>query len=446
MLQSEARQSTSTTLIVFFFISPPPQSPPTPPQTTRSRPGPELRAEIQQLEDERRQLNERIEKLQFQTRNENGFPAMLAATSAMRQEQDEEVKLQERMREQVYMRDVAEQRSTETQRRLQSLRSSATGGHSAEAILNELKRDVEETAKVVRTDMTHEINKLKDHIAKLERQRLEPNRTFDDVDRMKTSVQNLESKCQQMKEAVEKVIDSRNDNKLGMFRQTANLAASKLMAKEEEVESRLKDMQTLRNEVEEAEASDIASASGGGMTGPDGRPMNREQFKQYSAQLREKSQKSKIAKAELAGLRSESVILHRTEQILRGRDSNLEEFLKQQEAKAGVSGFRDAQSKLEAAAEQTAEMDDMKGQTLEEISELVKKIQQNFEEKKTKLKPLIMELKDVRKVFQDVEQNYKDKKSRYDQVAVGLATERSMLENECDELQVRERNIARGKL
>jgi len=58
--------------------------------------------------------------------------------------------------------------------------------------------------------------------------------------------------------------------------------------------------------------------------GPDGRPMNREQFKQYGAQLREKSQKFKVAKAELTALRAESVVLHRTEQILKGRDRNLE--------------------------------------------------------------------------------------------------------------------------
>ena len=251
---------------------------------TMARPGPELRAEIQQLEDERRQLTERISKLEFQTRNEAGFAAMLSATSDMRMEQDEEVKLQERMREQCYLRDMADQRAQETERRLQSLRSSATGGHSAEAILKELKRDVEETAKVVRTDMTNEINKLQDQIAKLERQRLEPNRTYDDVERMKNQAHSLENRCLQMKEQVEKTIDSRGDNKLGMFRQTANLAASKLLSKEEEVESRLQEMQSLRNDVEEMEAkvNEIAAASGGGMLGPDGRPMNREQFKQVS--------------------------------------------------------------------------------------------------------------------------------------------------------------------
>ena len=51
-----------------------------------------------------------------------------AATSSMRQEQDEEVRLQERMREQRHLLDLSEQRYQETQRRLSALKSSATGG------------------------------------------------------------------------------------------------------------------------------------------------------------------------------------------------------------------------------------------------------------------------------------------------------------------------------
>jgi len=91
---------------------------------TMSRPGAELKSELSQLEDERRQLKDRIERLQASTRNEIGFPGMLAATSAMRQEQDEEVRLGEKMREQKHMLDLAEQRCQETQRRLQVRRKS----------------------------------------------------------------------------------------------------------------------------------------------------------------------------------------------------------------------------------------------------------------------------------------------------------------------------------
>ena len=285
--------------------------------------------------------------------------------------------------------------------------------------------------------MASERGKLQDQIARLERQRLEPNRTLEDVERMRATVRQLDRQKDEMREAVEKSMASKGDNKLGMFRQHANMASAKLMQKEEEVESKLKELQEMRTEIDDLESkvNDMAAANGEGIVGPHGRPMTREEFKEYGIQLRKKGHSYKIAKAELAVLREESVVLHRTEQILKGRDRNLEEFLKQQEAKAGVSGYRDAQSRLEMASEQTANMDDLKGQTLDEISELVKDINSQLDAKKTKLKPLIKELKDVRKTYQETEQNFMDKKQRYDSVAVGLATERSMLENECDELQ-----------
>ena len=232
-------------------------------KATMSRPGAELRAEIQQLEDERRQLQDRIEKLKGNTRNEIAFPAMLAATSSMRQEQDEEVRLQEKMREQRHLLDLAEQRFSETQRRLSALKNSATGGHSAEAILKEvrcsedqggaapykmispltcrfafyapryahssqLQKDVQETAKVIRGDMAVERNRLQETIDRLERQRLEPNRSVEDVERMRAQVRQLERQKDEMRESVEKAMNGRGDNKLGMFRRTANMAASKV--------------------------------------------------------------------------------------------------------------------------------------------------------------------------------------------------------------------------
>jgi intraflagellar transport protein 81 len=405
-------------------------------KATMSRPVAELKQEINQLEDERRQLQERISRLQQSTRNEANFPAMLSATSAMRQEQDEEVRLSERMREQRHMLDLAEQKCQDTMRRLNALKQSATGGHDAEAILRQLASDVDDTAKVIRHDMAQEKSRMEDAIKKLERQRLEPTRTIEDVERVRATVRGLERQRDEMREQVDKNMASRNDSKLAKFRQHANVASTKLNSKEDEVEARLRDLQAFKNEVEdlESKANDMAAASGGGMVGPNG-PMSRDEEKAYGQQLREKARAYKERKEELQKIQQESVVLHRTEQILKGRDRNLDEFLKQEEAKAGVSGYRDAQSRLEMASEQTAEMDDMKGQTLDEISDLVKNINQKLEEKKTKLKPLIKELKDVRKQYQETEQTYLDKKKRYDSVAVGLATERSMLENECNELQ-----------
>ena len=84
--------------------------------------------------------------------------------------------------------------------------------------------------------------------------------------------------------------------------------------------------------------------------------MTREEFKQYGAKLREKTHQYKKLKTELAELRAESVTLHRTEQILRGRVTDLDKFLNEQEARKGISGYRGVQDKLEKASEATAEV------------------------------------------------------------------------------------------
>ena len=55
--------------------------------------------------------------------------------------------------------------------------------------------------------------------------------------------------------------------------------------------------------------------------------MTREEFKAYGNTLREKTHTYKKMKMELGELRNELVLLGRTEQILRGRDRNLEDFL-----------------------------------------------------------------------------------------------------------------------
>jgi intraflagellar transport protein 81 len=47
----------------------------------------------------------------------------------------------------------------------------------------------------------------------------------------------------------------------------------------------------------------------------------------YGNTLREKTSVYKRMKQELGALRAEAVVLHRTEQILKGRDRNLEDFL-----------------------------------------------------------------------------------------------------------------------
>ena len=120
---------------------------------------------------------------------------------------------------------------------------------------------------------------------------------------------------------------------------------------------------------------------------------------------------------------------------MRGRVANLDLFLSELEQRKGVRGYRDTQDKIERAAEQTAEVDQMKEKTLEEISNMVRTITQQLKEKKKDLAPQIKKLRDVRNQYQVLEGEFLSKKSNYDKVAVGLDVDRQQLEHECDTFQ-----------
>lgn len=86
-------------------------------------------------------------------------------------------------------------------------------------------------------------------------------------------------------------------------------------------------------------------------------------------------------------------------------------------------------------SEKAAEIDQMKGSTLEEISAMVEKISREFKAKQTQLQPIISQLKAVRQDYVEMESKYNERKSTYDKIAVGLEMDKQNLEKECQSFQ-----------
>jgi intraflagellar transport protein 81 len=82
--------------------------------------------------------------------------------------------------------------------------------------------------------------------------------------------------------------------------------------------------------------------------------------------------------------------------------------------------------------EKAAEIDKLKGATLEEISKMVDQINREFKSKQAQLQPLMSELKSCKQEFNDVEATYLDKKAAYDKVAISLDMDKQSLERDCD--------------
>jgi intraflagellar transport protein 81 len=86
-------------------------------------------------------------------------------------------------------------------------------------------------------------------------------------------------------------------------------------------------------------------------------------------------------------------------------------------------------------SEKAAEIDQMKGATLEEISAKVEQISREFRSKQTQLQPLIADLKNIRQEYLDIESQYQEKKMGYEKLAVSLDLEKQVLEKECNQFQ-----------
>ena len=110
---------------------------------------------------------------------------------------------------------------------------------------------------------------------------------------------------------------------MAVFRQQGALVAKKLEQKEAQVEKAEEARDRLKSKVEDLE-SKLRQM-------PGGRMMRGEEFKNYANKLRSKTNQFRQLKQELSELRQESVVLSRTEAILKGRCDGLEEFMEKLE-------------------------------------------------------------------------------------------------------------------
>lgn len=84
------------------------------------------------------------------------------------------------------------------------------------------------------------------------------------------------------------------------------------------------------------------------------------------------------------------------------------------ESEKGVSGFRQIKAELEEVSMKKGELDEKKGRTLQEISVIVKSINDEIQEKKKLLLPKKSEMKQVQMEYQEVEFEHAEKKVAYE--------------------------------
>jgi len=391
----------------------------------------ELRGEITQLEQEKNQLEDKIERMKDKTANEPGFQELLQVTSTLRKEQEEESKLHERKRDQNNALAAAERRYNDMARKLAETRANSNDSVSPEVLLERLEEEVRAQKQQLQTSLPKEHKIKLARLQEIEAILNEPTKTVEDIEDLENSVRQFQRNIHNLNEEIKaSQRQSGGDEMLPVYRQHASTIAKQLQTKERELEDAKKDRSELLKQFEEKElkASEISSQNGN-------KQRSEPELKKYAKQIRAKTREYTQKRQQLAEIKNESVVLSRTEQILRGRDKNLKDYIDKMEAKKGVAGFNETKNKMEEVSEKMSQVNEMKGKTLAEISLVVTNINQTLKERKNRLAPQIKELRTVRQRFQEFEQEYFEKKALYENTAVHLETERLKLEQECAAFQ-----------
>jgi intraflagellar transport protein 81 len=100
-----------------------------------------------------------------------------------------------------------------------------------------------------------------------------------------------------------------------------------------------------------------------------------------------------------------------------------------------VTGIRATKEDLEKISAAKSELDELKGKTLDDMSTMVKELNETIATKKTLLAPLIKDLRARRTEVHELETVYNEKKSAYDQLARTLEAQHSRLELEVKSLR-----------
>ena len=395
----------------------------------------ELRKEIVQLEEEKHQLLDKIDKLKDKTKGMRGFNELLKVTSALRHEQETAAKLEEQKIEQGAAFEHAEMRHQQVSQKLAAMRQMVREGAADPGrLLETLQREAEQLEKICSGGLPSEITAAHEKFAQLQQTLMEPAKTKSEVLDMQARARRLREDVDHLRRNIEHAQSKRGDDNILVFRQQSALIAKKV----EQAEARLKSAKSAKERLRikltalENQARDRA----GDATGPGGMRMGSEDFKKYAKGIRDKATQCKKYKKRLGVIHAETEVLNHTASVLKGRCANLEEVLANIEKQKGVEGYTSTQSTLEVISSATAALNSTKGKTLEEISKIVTDINVAVADRKKRLEPLIQKLKGVRPRYKEIESDYLERKSVFENMAVGLESERVKLERDCEAYQV----------
>ncbi|XP_004910569.1 intraflagellar transport protein 81 homolog [Xenopus tropicalis] len=379
----------------------------------------EIRRDISAMEEEKDQLIKRVERLKKRVETVQNHQRMLEIARQLRVEKEREESLAQQKQEQKNQLFHAEQRLQRAQLQLKNMRNAAADA-KPEGLMKRLEEEMKFHSYMVSEKLPKELESKRQTLHFQQKVVSEPAMSQADLTELEEKIHEVNLQINQLIE--NRMRNDPMDDKLSLFRQQAAIIARKKETKAEELQEAKEEIANLEREIAQksSQARDI-----------DGSEVLRgDEFKHYVSKLRFKSSVYKKKRQELAELSAENGVLQRTEEILKQRHENIQQQLQAIEQKKGILGYSDTQEELERVSALKSEVDEMKGRTLDDISDMVKKLNSRIAEKKSGLAPVIKELRPLRQRCQELTQEHDDKKAQYDSCAAGLESNRSKSEQE----------------
>ncbi|KRX08285.1 hypothetical protein PPERSA_01746 [Pseudocohnilembus persalinus] len=385
----------------------------------------ELKKEIIQLQSEREQLLSKINQFKGKNTNNPQFQALLDVTNSLRREQEEEARIQDKLRQQRAHLEWTDQQLLASQQRLFDAKKSVAPENTPEQMLMSLRAEVKKNRELQNERLAIEINEKSKKLQNLEKLLSDPPVTQNELQQWENQLINLRRNVNIMEDKLGKQANPDSD-KLSIYKKQAQLVSKKKEKIIEEQKRADNEMTQLDKEVKEKQQK-LEKERGPGFSN--------DEFKNFVEQLKVKHTKYKKLNKDLADLKAEVALLSRTEDILKDKKQEYQVLLEKAEKDKGVTGAYQASQRIQQLSEQQQLTNEEKGKTLEEISKLVQEIKKILDQKKATLQPQIKELKDQREQFKNIESEHKEKKANYDKVMVGAETEISQLESEVKKLK-----------
>ncbi|KAK8894586.1 Intraflagellar transport protein 81 [Tritrichomonas musculus] len=228
------------------------------------------------------------------------------------------------------------------------------------------------------------------------------------TDRIKNTRNHMEQRLNSLRAELESLKNqgaagaSAGDDKSIVFCQQQVIASNKRL------EQKTQQLEQLQKTRQEAEQTLAQRQSENAIEVP-----SQSEFVVYVRNLKTKNETFKGYQNELGVYRKELVVMKRTEEIVKQQAENVHQEILKIEKQRGIAGFREARAQLEQVSATKADLDDTKGKTLEEMSQIVKEIQRNIQQRQEELKPYVAKLQEQRKLKAEIESKYLQAKQRY---------------------------------